>query len=102
MNGQIKTLDAAVERVHTEYPEVAVTAALVERAPAVALLSVGADAGLIVVGSHGYAPLAGRLLGSVSHAVLHRSTRPAAVVRGGMAPHFSAPKTLAPAVAAVR
>jgi nucleotide-binding universal stress UspA family protein len=87
-----ETLDAAVERVHADYPEVTVTAALVERTPAVALLTAGADAGLIVVGTQGHGALAGLLLGSVSHAVLHRSTRPVAVVRDGVAAHVSEPE----------
>jgi nucleotide-binding universal stress UspA family protein len=75
-------LDAAVEQVRTEYPEVSVSASLVEAAPATALLRAAADAGLIVVGTHGRGALKSALLGSVSHAVVHASTRPVAVVAG--------------------
>jgi nucleotide-binding universal stress UspA family protein len=74
-------LQTAVDRVRTDYPEVDVTSELVEGAPAPALLAAGADAGLVVIGSQGHGALAGLLLGSVSHAVLPRSTRPVAVVR---------------------
>jgi len=80
-----ETLDVAVERVHTEYPEVALTASLVEAAPAVALLNAAADAGLIVVGTHGHGAFMSVMLGSVSHAVVYASTRPVAVVRAEIA-----------------
>ena len=75
-------LDAAAERVRMEYPQVSVTASLVEAAPAAALLSAGANAGLVVVGTRGHGSLMSFLLGSVSHAVVYASTRPVAVVRG--------------------
>ena len=38
------------------------------------------DAALLVVGSRGHGTLAGLVLGSVSHAVAHRSTRPVVIV----------------------
>jgi nucleotide-binding universal stress UspA family protein len=79
-------LQTAVDHIRTDYPEVDVTSELVEGAPAAALLAAGADAGLVVVGSQGHGALAGLLLGSVSHAILHRSTRPVAVVRRIAAP----------------
>ena len=75
-------LDAAVTHVRTGYPEVSVSASLIEAAPAAALLDAAADAGLIVVGTHGRGALKSSLFGSVSHAVVHASTRPVAVVGG--------------------
>jgi len=74
-------LDAAVERVRADHPDVALTASLVEASPAAALLRAGAHAGLIVVGTRGNGPFSSLVLGSVSHAVVHASTRPVAVVR---------------------
>jgi nucleotide-binding universal stress UspA family protein len=82
-----KILDAAVERVRTDHPDVAVTASLVEASPAAALIRAGAGAGLIVVGTRGNGSLASLFLGSVSHAVVHASTRPVAVVRATTGAH---------------
>lgn len=93
-------LDAAVERVRTEYPEVALTASLVEAAPAAALLAAGADAGLIVVGTRGQGALATLVLGSVSHAVVHASSRPVAVVRADTAEPGQHEEAQAPVAAA--
>jgi nucleotide-binding universal stress UspA family protein len=77
-----ETLDAAVDWVRWNHPDVAVTALMPEGPPAVELVRVGDDAGLIVVGTRGRGAFASLLLGSVSHAVVHAATRPVAVVRG--------------------
>ncbi|GAB94875.1 nucleotide-binding universal stress UspA family protein [Kineosphaera limosa] len=50
-------------------------------APALALAQAGARASLLVVGSRGAGGFAGKLLGSVSRAVLGLSDRPVAIVR---------------------
>jgi nucleotide-binding universal stress UspA family protein len=77
-------LHAAQDWVRTRYPDLTVTLVLVEGAPADSLLRVGAEAGLLVVGTRGHGALAALLLGSVSRAVVHRATRPVAVVRAGV------------------
>jgi nucleotide-binding universal stress UspA family protein len=51
-------------------------------APALVDAAAKHDARIIVVGSHGERPLAGALLGSVPHRLLHVSERPVLVVRG--------------------
>jgi nucleotide-binding universal stress UspA family protein len=55
-----------------------------ERAPAQALIDVAdeRDARMIVVGSHGEAPLKSVLVGSTPTKLLHLSERPVLVVRG--------------------
>lgn len=62
---------------------VEVKAELVDAKPAEALAQVASDRGarMIVIGSHGERPLAGALLGSVPHKLLHTSETPVLVVR---------------------
>jgi nucleotide-binding universal stress UspA family protein len=51
------------------------------RSPAVqALVEAGADAAMVVVGTHGHGPTVGALLGSVSNGVLHKVAVPVVVV----------------------
>ncbi|MGV9975711.1 universal stress protein [Nocardia beijingensis] len=63
------------------YPEVPVRRIVTEDRPARRLLEVGANAQLIVVGSHGRGGFAGMTLGSVSQAVLHGATVPVIIAR---------------------
>lgn len=64
-----------------KYPDVPVRRVVTRDRPAHALLKEAVGAQLVVVGSRGRGGFAGLLLGSVSHALLHRSPCPVAVVR---------------------
>ncbi|MHA6783244.1 universal stress protein [Pseudonocardia saturnea] len=64
-----------------KYPDVPVERLVTRDRPAHSLLEQAARAQLVVVGSRGRGPVSGLLLGSVSHAVLHRAPCPVAVVR---------------------
>jgi nucleotide-binding universal stress UspA family protein len=64
-----------------KHPEVQVRRVLVRNGAAKALVELSSDAQLVVVGSRGRGTFTGLVLGSVSHAVLHRSHCPVAVVR---------------------
>lgn len=64
-----------------KFPEVVVDHHVTRDRPAHSLLERAAQAQLVVVGSHGRGELSSLVLGSVSHALLHRSPCPVAVVR---------------------
>ena len=64
-----------------KYPDVPVQRVVTKERPAHALVEQSRRAQLVVVGSRGRGGFKGLLLGSVSHAVLHRSHCPVAVVR---------------------
>ncbi|TQM32413.1 universal stress protein [Nocardia bhagyanarayanae] len=64
-----------------KYPEVPVTRVVAEDRPARRVLRAAAGAQLIVLGSHGRGGFPGMTLGSVTHAVLHRTECPLLVVR---------------------
>jgi len=63
------------------YPDVDVRRVVVPGRASAELVRQSETAQLVVVGSHGRGSLAGLFLGSVSHAVLHRSRCPLAIVR---------------------
>jgi nucleotide-binding universal stress UspA family protein len=63
-----------------KFPQVAVTQLVAKGHPAQVLLRRSRHAALLVVGSRGRGDLHSALLGSVSHAVLHHTTGPVAVV----------------------
>ena len=64
-----------------KYPDVDVQRLVVRDRPARVLVEQSAHAQLVVVGSHGHGDLAGLVLGSIGHAVLHRADCPVAIVR---------------------
>ncbi|WP_028927720.1 universal stress protein [Pseudonocardia acaciae] len=68
-----------------KFPDVEVRRVVARDRPAHALLEQAAGAGLLVVGSRGRGRLPALVLGSVSHAVLHRARCPVAVVRADIA-----------------
>ncbi|QQZ14450.1 MULTISPECIES: universal stress protein [Rhodococcus] len=61
------------------FPDVTVTHTVTRRDPRRALAERATEAQLVVVGSSGHGRLAGAVLGSVSHYLLHHSTCPAMV-----------------------
>lgn len=63
------------------YPDVTVHQRLVRGSAARILVEESQSAQLVVVGAHGRGALGGLLLGSVSHAVLHHTHCPLAIVR---------------------
>ncbi len=73
-------LDAAVDRVHDEFPSLPVTADLVRDNPTSALTRAAARSSMIVIGSHGRGVVAGSLLGSVGSDLVGRLARPICVV----------------------
>ena len=69
-----------------KYPDVHVQRLVMHDRPARALLAQAAGAQLVVVGTRGRGGVAGLLLGSVSHALLHHAPCPVAVVRPDATP----------------
>ena len=73
-------LDEWVAGAHTDYPDVTIQPEVLSIAPGLALTEASTNASLVVTGSRGRGTLAGLLLGSVSHQVLHHAQCPVAVV----------------------
>ncbi|MCQ4120800.1 universal stress protein [Rhodococcus tibetensis] len=70
--------DCLAERVEN-YPDVQVTGATIEGAPAEVLIRHASSAQLLVVGSHGRGKVLGALLGSVSQNLVHHAPCPVLV-----------------------
>ncbi|AQZ63273.1 hypothetical protein BKM31_19010 [[Actinomadura] parvosata subsp. kistnae] len=65
-----------------KYPQVEIVESRVHRHPVPALAEASRTAGLLVVGSRGLTGFTSAVLGSVSHAILHRARCPVAVLSG--------------------
>lgn len=78
---ELRALDTRLAPWREKYPRVTVRPVVTVDRPAHALVERSRHAQLVVVGSRGRANLAGLVLGSVGHGVLHRSHCPVAVVR---------------------
>jgi nucleotide-binding universal stress UspA family protein len=76
-----RTLERALQRWHSQYPDVPVVTRLVRDEPARAVTAESRGAALVVVGSRGRGHLTGAVRGSVSQAVLRHGHSPIAVVR---------------------
>jgi nucleotide-binding universal stress UspA family protein len=74
-------LSESLAEIRQKHPDVPVIEQVVEERPAEALVDASQNAPLLVVGSRGRGGVTGLLLGSVSHAVLHRAHCPVAVLR---------------------
>lgn len=70
----------AVARWQDKYPKVDVRVVLTGEPPVEAMLGAASSARLMVVGSRGLGAVRGMLLGSVSHALLHKAPCPVAVL----------------------
>lgn len=73
--------DEAGDDLRELRPDLETRVRVVHDAPAHALTAASEQAGLVVVGARGRGTVTGLFLGSVSHAVIHRSACPVAVVR---------------------
>jgi nucleotide-binding universal stress UspA family protein len=74
-------LDSVVERLARDEPELVVTVRLTDRSAAQELVDASNAAQLVVVGSHGSGQVAGLLVGSTAHALIHHSSCPVLLSR---------------------
>lgn len=79
-------LRGAVDRATEWGPELSVSSSLVHGTPSRVIMDQGADAALLVVGSHGRSGVGRFLLGSVSTQVAEHSSVPVVVVHGQHVP----------------
>ncbi|RIQ18254.1 universal stress protein [Jiangella rhizosphaerae] len=77
-----EVLDKARQRVKDAAPELEMDTFLILRTPTAAILEIGGDAGLIVVGTRGLSGLGALALGSVSGRVAAHAKTPVVVVPG--------------------
>jgi len=77
-----RILDRILGDLREQHPNLAITGELSELSPAETLVTLSADAELVVTGTRGHGGFAGLLLGSVSHALAAHAHCPTIVVRG--------------------
>ncbi|KES03186.1 universal stress family protein [Streptomyces toyocaensis] len=78
-----RTVREALHVVRADHPGLPVTGRVASDSPVAALLTAAAEAGVLVLGSHGVSGVTGFVTGSVSHRVVARSPRPVVLVRPG-------------------
>jgi len=83
--GELRTahrarLDAVLDRLQSEHPELRVSGYLEECLPVTALRDRGTTADLIVIGSHREGPIVRAILGSTARDVLHNASVPLCIV----------------------
>lgn len=93
-------LDAALDALRAEHPEARISGCLEEGLPVAALRARGADADLVVVGSHRTGAIARALLGSTARELLRDSTTPICIVPIPAAAPTSTPGAPGPMAAA--
>jgi nucleotide-binding universal stress UspA family protein len=95
----LQILDETVAKVTAEFPEVVLTAHVIEAAPAKALAHAAASADVLVLGSHGHNRLHHAVLGSVSEECVRRATCPVVVIPVPQSQHATVPVPAEPALA---
>ena len=78
---ETRVLAEALAGWQTKYPDVTVHRRPVRAHAATALVEATGSAQLLVVGTHGHRAVPGWLVGSVTHALLHKARCPIVVVR---------------------
>lgn len=79
-NTELRKTSEALAGFREDYPDVTVRQEVMKGSPVKALVKASENATLLVVGSRGLGGFKGLLLGSVSHAVVHKATCTVAVV----------------------
>jgi nucleotide-binding universal stress UspA family protein len=79
-NAELRETSEAMAGFREQYPDVNVRQEVMKGSPVKSLVKASENAELLVVGSRGLGGFRGLLLGSVSHAVVHKAACPVAVV----------------------
>jgi nucleotide-binding universal stress UspA family protein len=79
-NTEVRLAAELLAGYEATYPDVSLETRVIRTTPAHAILSVEPEAAIIVMGTRGHGSVIGTIIGSVSHAVLHRATVPVVVV----------------------